>query len=96
MIQMVIILSVLCAMLVFSAYFANKPLTVIEKRRMRECPKDELIAIIIENAKSMRTYENGGNGIRCDGFYREIVRANYIIEKKGTDFHNILRSCEIC
>ena len=82
MIQMVIILSVLCAMLAFSAYFANKPLTVIEKRRMRECPKDELIAIIIENAKSMRTYENGGNGIRCDGFYREIVRANYIIEKK--------------
>lgn len=82
MVQMIVIISALCVMLAFSAYYAGKPITVVEKRRMRECPKDELAALLIENSKQMRVYENGGNGIRCASLYREIVRAGSAIEKK--------------
>lgn len=82
MVQMIIIIAALCALLAFSAYYANKPVTVVEKRRMRECSKEELAAMLIENSKQMRVFEDGGNGIRCASLYREITRAGSAIEKK--------------
>ena len=82
MIESIILIGFLCFLIFVSAYFANRKIPMVEKRQMRECDKKELCSILVEKVKSMRSYQNGGIGIKSSFLYREIVRTNKIIENK--------------
>lgn len=82
MIESIILIGFLCCLIFVSAYFANRKIPMVEKRQMRECDVKELCSILIEKVKSMRNYQDGGMGIKSSYLYREIVRANRVIENK--------------
>jgi cyclic beta-1,2-glucan synthetase len=82
MASLIVILSLLFIMLVFSVYFSCRPVTVVEKRQMRETDKTALGKTLVEAAKSMRVSEKGGTGVNCVGMYREIVKADRAITAK--------------
>ena len=82
MIEMVVITGTLIAMVCISAYFAFRPCLMKEKRRMGSCDNEELVALLIEKSKGMRTYRNGGGGASCTEFYNDMLRVNRMISRK--------------
>src|SRR5574344_1775750 len=69
-------------MLAASAYYSRRPVTVVEKRQMRETERTALGKTLVEAAKSMRVCENGGDGVNSVALYREIVKTNKAVTSK--------------
>lgn len=63
-------------------YFARKPFFTTERKEIKDMSEESLRNVLIEEAKTMRTYENGGIGIRRIVYYSELSKANRMISRK--------------